>query len=56
MCELSDFTPDRLRTLLAQRDRYTSGAGALGDALRASSGPGGAVEVLEKLAARSATP
>jgi UDP:flavonoid glycosyltransferase YjiC (YdhE family) len=47
LCELSDFTPDRLRALLGQRDRYITGAAALGQALRASSGPGGAIDVLE---------
>ncbi len=57
MCELSDFTPSRLRALLGQRDRYTAGAATLGQALRASSGPGGAIDVLEHHAASArATP
>jgi hypothetical protein len=56
-CELSDFAPGRLRTLLGQRDRYTPGAATLGEALRASSGPEGAVDVLEQHAASApATP
>jgi UDP:flavonoid glycosyltransferase YjiC (YdhE family) len=38
-CELSDFTPSRLLALLDQRDCYTAGATALGDALRASKDP-----------------
>ncbi len=50
-CELSDFTPDRLRALLGQRDRYTAGAATLGEALRASNGPRGAIDALERLAA-----
>jgi hypothetical protein len=57
LCELSDFTPERLRALLGQRDRYTTGAATLGRALRASSGPGGAIDVLERHAASAtATP
>lgn len=57
LCELSDFTPGRLRALLGQRDHYTAAAATLGQALRASSGPGGAIDVLEHHAASApATP
>jgi UDP:flavonoid glycosyltransferase YjiC (YdhE family) len=57
LCELSDFAPDRLQALLGHRDRYTAGAAALGQALRASSGPNGAIDVLEQHAASArATP
>jgi hypothetical protein len=46
-----------LQALLGQRDRYTAGAATLGQALRASSGPGGAIDVLEQHAASArATP
>ncbi len=57
LCELSDFAPESLRALLAQRDRYTAGAAGLGEVLRASSGPDGAIDALEQLAASArATP
>ncbi len=40
-----------MAALLGQRYRYTAGAAALGQALRASSGPDGAIDVLEQHAA-----
>jgi UDP:flavonoid glycosyltransferase YjiC (YdhE family) len=50
--ELSEFRPDRLRTILADRDRHVAGAVRLGASLRALGGPDAVVDTLEELAAR----